>query len=270
METAAAELHRRLWKPLQPHLVDAKTVLIAPDGILNQFPFAALPGQRPGSYLLEDLAIGYVTSGRHAVEIFVDQASRQCPVCWLSAAWTMTAAPDSVARPEFAKGVVLAHPRPSQTQGVPPPDCGQGPCRFCPVAGYRNRGTPLLRVVPESLSQGHGPAVDRCGAARGPHQGRVQQGVSLLAPGDARFLRVAIEDRCPACWAASGRSAASVCRGSRQDDELALAPLLRSGLVLAGASRPPNPQRTAGGNATGEDAGRPPNPQRTAGGERRG
>ena len=78
MEIAAAELQNRLWKPLQPHLVDAKTVLIAPDGILNQFPFAALPGQRPGSYLLEDLAIGYVTSGRHIVEIFGGKAPRQC------------------------------------------------------------------------------------------------------------------------------------------------------------------------------------------------
>jgi tetratricopeptide (TPR) repeat protein len=63
---AAAELHRRVWEPLRPHLAGARTVLIAPDGALVGLPFAALPGSRPGSYLVEDLAIGYVSSGRQA------------------------------------------------------------------------------------------------------------------------------------------------------------------------------------------------------------
>ena len=68
LQTAAAELGRRVWEPLRPHLGDARTVLIAPDGDLAFLPFAALPGSRPGSYLIEDLAIGYVASGRSAIE----------------------------------------------------------------------------------------------------------------------------------------------------------------------------------------------------------
>jgi len=57
-----------LWQPLQQHLGGVATVLISPDGPLTRFPFAALPGKRPDSFLLEDLAIGYVTSGRQVVD----------------------------------------------------------------------------------------------------------------------------------------------------------------------------------------------------------
>jgi hypothetical protein len=67
-DAAAAELRRRVWELLRSHLGDARTVLVAPDGLFTVFPFAALPGRTPGSYLVEDLAIGYIASGRQAVE----------------------------------------------------------------------------------------------------------------------------------------------------------------------------------------------------------
>ena len=63
---------RLVWGPLRPHLGDARIVLIAPDGSLSFLPFAALPGCKPGSYLIEDLAIGYVASGRSAIESLAD------------------------------------------------------------------------------------------------------------------------------------------------------------------------------------------------------
>ena len=69
LEAASKFLRERIWQPLQPHLSGAKTVLIAPDAGLSQIPFAALPGARPGSFLIEDVGIGYVTSGRQAVEL---------------------------------------------------------------------------------------------------------------------------------------------------------------------------------------------------------
>ncbi len=68
MQTAALELSRRVWEPLKPHLEGATTVLVAPDGPLTGFPLAALPGHRPGTYLVEDLAIGYVSSAHRLVE----------------------------------------------------------------------------------------------------------------------------------------------------------------------------------------------------------
>jgi CHAT domain-containing protein len=39
-------------------------VLIAPDGELAGLPFAALPGDKPGSFLLERYVFGYLSSGR--------------------------------------------------------------------------------------------------------------------------------------------------------------------------------------------------------------
>ncbi len=72
LQTAADELGRLVWEPLRPHLGDARIVLIAPDGSLSFLPFAALPGCKPGSYLIEDLAIGYVASGRSAIESLAD------------------------------------------------------------------------------------------------------------------------------------------------------------------------------------------------------
>ncbi len=55
-----AELRNRLWLPLEKHLAGAETVLIAPDGALCAVPFAALPGARPGTSLLEERALAVV------------------------------------------------------------------------------------------------------------------------------------------------------------------------------------------------------------------
>jgi CHAT domain-containing protein len=71
-EFAAAELARRVWQPLQKHLEGVKTVLIAPDGVLTGLSFAALPGRKANTYLLEEVAIGYVTSGRHLLELAIE------------------------------------------------------------------------------------------------------------------------------------------------------------------------------------------------------
>ena len=52
---------RRVWEPLKPYLEGATTVFVSPDGLLTHFRWhAARPG--PGTYLVEDLAIGYVSS----------------------------------------------------------------------------------------------------------------------------------------------------------------------------------------------------------------
>jgi CHAT domain-containing protein len=67
------ELARLLWQPLGKHLKNVEAVLIAPDWLLCGLPFAALPGSKPGTYLIEELAIGYVTSGRHLLELDADK-----------------------------------------------------------------------------------------------------------------------------------------------------------------------------------------------------
>jgi acetyl esterase/lipase len=43
-EGPAAWLPRQLWEPREAPVQDAKVVLLSPDGVLNQLPFVALPG----------------------------------------------------------------------------------------------------------------------------------------------------------------------------------------------------------------------------------
>jgi CHAT domain-containing protein/tetratricopeptide (TPR) repeat protein len=50
-------LKQRLWTPLKKSLAGATTVLVSPDGVLNQIPLAALPGETPGTYLIEELTL---------------------------------------------------------------------------------------------------------------------------------------------------------------------------------------------------------------------
>ncbi|HLJ93426.1 MAG TPA: CHAT domain-containing tetratricopeptide repeat protein [Gemmataceae bacterium] len=57
---AAAELRRLVWQPLERHVRGAQAVLVSPDGALNYVPFAALPGARAGSYLIEELPIAVI------------------------------------------------------------------------------------------------------------------------------------------------------------------------------------------------------------------
>jgi CHAT domain-containing protein len=61
---AARQLRQRLWQPIANGLDGIDTVLIAPDGALADLPFAALPGEKPGSFLLEQYTFGYLSSGR--------------------------------------------------------------------------------------------------------------------------------------------------------------------------------------------------------------
>jgi CHAT domain-containing protein len=68
-DTAARTLSRLAWRPLLPHLEGATTLLISPDGALCSFPFAALPGEKPGSYLIEERAVGYLPSARSVLGV---------------------------------------------------------------------------------------------------------------------------------------------------------------------------------------------------------
>src|SRR5205807_1261103 len=60
----AETLRRLVWEPLLPSLPAAtQTLYLAPDAALTQLPWAALPGQRPGTILLEDYALAVLPHG---------------------------------------------------------------------------------------------------------------------------------------------------------------------------------------------------------------
>ncbi|HZZ27629.1 MAG TPA: tetratricopeptide repeat protein [Pirellulales bacterium] len=64
-----AQLRKLVWQPLEEKLSDAKTVLVSPDGALDRFPLAALPGKKEGTYLIEDVAIATVPIPRLLPEL---------------------------------------------------------------------------------------------------------------------------------------------------------------------------------------------------------
>jgi hypothetical protein len=56
----ARRLRRLLWDKLAPHLQGKKLVRLSPDGPAAQFPWPALPGKAPGSWLIDDAALAVV------------------------------------------------------------------------------------------------------------------------------------------------------------------------------------------------------------------
>jgi len=53
----AIVLRQRLWQPLEAHIKDAQTVLVSPDCLEVRVPLAALPGSKPGSFLIEETTL---------------------------------------------------------------------------------------------------------------------------------------------------------------------------------------------------------------------
>ncbi len=64
LDGPAKQLARDLWAPLAPHIGAAPHVLVSPDGPLNFLPWGALPGKSPDSYLLVDHGFSLVGAAR--------------------------------------------------------------------------------------------------------------------------------------------------------------------------------------------------------------
>lgn len=58
VESPSTQLRQLVWEPLRPDLEGVQTVLLSPDGMLGMVPWGALPGDQPGTYLLEQYALG--------------------------------------------------------------------------------------------------------------------------------------------------------------------------------------------------------------------
>ena len=66
-----------VWDPLAPSIASCRTILYSPDGNLARFPLAALPGKKPGSYLIEDYAIGIVPVPQMLPEMLDDRSGNR-------------------------------------------------------------------------------------------------------------------------------------------------------------------------------------------------
>lgn len=64
IERLAAQLREKVWEPLEPHLKEARQVVLLPDSKLHFLPWAALPGREKSHYLLEDFLLSTAISGQ--------------------------------------------------------------------------------------------------------------------------------------------------------------------------------------------------------------
>jgi len=67
------QIAKGIWKPIEPHVKGARLLWICPFDVLWGFPFAAMP-QSDGSYLVQQVPIGYAVSGRHALQMLQTRA----------------------------------------------------------------------------------------------------------------------------------------------------------------------------------------------------
>jgi CHAT domain-containing protein/tetratricopeptide (TPR) repeat protein len=236
-DAAGAQLAALVWQPLTKYLGDAKTVLLAPDVPLAFVPFAALPGSKHGTYLVEALTFGYVTSGRHLLEL----------------------ADDAVDRPAsaglFALGGIDYGPRPKGSLAVAVKDDPRGlergpdvnPHLFLqsaywkPLPGTRFEAEGIVRAYRDRFRDGRAPLL--LGGAE-PDADRLRQELTPTKETPRwRYLHLATHGYF--------QPAAPKRPGARPDDLLgfdrefgvrtaARNPLLMSGLVLAGANRAPD------------------------------
>ena len=66
--SVAEPLARAIQAPLLPYLDGVETLVVAADGLLHRLPMGALPGRRPGTYWVEDLAFAFVPTAQSFLE----------------------------------------------------------------------------------------------------------------------------------------------------------------------------------------------------------
>jgi CHAT domain-containing protein len=218
----ATSLAQRLWRPLREHLADVRTVLIAPDGPVCGLPFGALPGEKANSFLLEEKAIGYVTSGRHLLEL---AAADQPPAVGGLLAVGDPAFGEPSARPASTLPTYLQKPV------------------WQPLPGTRLEAERIAQSFRDTAAGERPPQLLTGAEADAAHL------IRALSPAAGaprwRYVHLATHGYFEAPLPADAARAARVVAlegfgGAREYRTLARNPLLRSGLVLAGANAHPD------------------------------
>jgi CHAT domain-containing protein len=78
---AARAVRDVVFEPLAPTLVGARRLVVCPDHVVGLLPFATLPGERDGTYLLEHYELAYVANGTDLLNDANAPASRRVLAC---------------------------------------------------------------------------------------------------------------------------------------------------------------------------------------------
>jgi CHAT domain-containing protein len=76
---AATALRKLVWEPVETKLQGVDQVLVSPDGPLGRFALAALPGKKPGSYLIEDWRLSIMPVARLLPELLASAPEKDMP-----------------------------------------------------------------------------------------------------------------------------------------------------------------------------------------------
>jgi CHAT domain-containing protein len=71
-------IFERVWKPLEPYVRDAETILLSLDGSLNSMPFGAVQDPSSQSYLIEHYAFGILPAPQLLPEIVAQKPVQSC------------------------------------------------------------------------------------------------------------------------------------------------------------------------------------------------
>jgi len=71
----ASTLRELVWQPLEPFIQHAGTVLISPNGLTARMAWAALPGAKTGTFLIDDVSIAVVPIPRLLPQMLADNKS---------------------------------------------------------------------------------------------------------------------------------------------------------------------------------------------------
>jgi CHAT domain-containing protein/tetratricopeptide (TPR) repeat protein len=217
---AGQALRRLLWLPLRKHLGGAKAVVVSPDGVLCQFPLAALPGGKQGRYIIEEVAIAQVASGRHLFDLLKPPGKERQPARGLLA----------VGGVDYGKGTL-----------------------YPPLPGARAEADRVAELFGSAF-----PTEPRTGlSGKGATVQAVRQTLRLKPP---RYLHLATHgffeppDRVERLLRGLAARKDGLALWREQTVTLSSLPLLRSGLALAGANRPAEDDpRAPLGVLTGQD-----------------
>jgi MYXO-CTERM domain-containing protein len=211
---AARALDALVMEPVRRLLGETRQVFLSPDGALNLVPFAALRDEE-GHYLIERYAFTYLTSGRDLVRFGASSPAHEGPV--------VVAAPDFGAVPKATPGRAAA-----AAKGRRSADMGAGAWKPLPFAAEEGRA--LSQQLPGArIFIGAQATENAIKALRSP--------TLLHIATHGFFLPDQPELRAPSSFNDMSFSSPELRGGARRALPYAENPLLRSGLIFAGANR---------------------------------
>jgi len=250
-EQPGMKLRRLVWEPLVQHLDGIKTVLVSPDGQLAKFPWGALTGSKPGSYLIEDgIAIALIPVPQMLPDLLNDKKSepdQKTPTLLALGDVNYNAAPDDPppvdSRPKPPKALLAVEEHRSAIRG-------ERGMRFPALPGtaqeikqieqlYCDRfaGSQPLELIQSSATQQRlrAEASKYCYLHLATH--------GFFAPPEVKSAR------------AENQQPAQAQQPGQEQQVVGFNPGLLSGIVLAGANRGNHPESSSDPTASPSDDG---------------